>query len=563
MTAELRLELERLLSALCDEQLGEEEFARLEALLSADAECRRLYLEYLDMHASLLIEPRLVDRQAEAAATEPSTVAGKAAQPSRRRGLQWGAENVRHGLLVAGTLAASLLVQLFWLPPLFAPRTPQPAQPDAVVVQAPNNKNYVATLVKAVDCQWESPRNPGGDGARLAPGRFRLPKGIASIRFDAGPELILQGPAEINLDSASSVTVLSGKIVFRTSDSDVPFDLRTPTSTLVDAGGECAVAVSPEAEEVYVFDGELQRVSKKTVEPESLKAGESRRYENETGLPVKPALDAAQFVRFVDDPAKARLDPSAGLLAYEGFAYNSPLALQNGTGTGGTGWAGPWRMSVVRPGFKAEQRDRLSLNAKESLLRADSATPSVGGSFEYAGYAKSFRKLKQPVALDADAVYYLSFLFRRQPPADSYSTLAIVLWSDDDYQQQNFLDFRKRLYLGVKGSNQLDTHLGRMTANASLPLSDGTTYLMVAKIAAGRSKPDQVFLRVYGPDEAVMPEEDGHWSVKSQPFRSDLVFDWVELHVSGKGRQAIDEIRLGTTWASVTAPWIGAKQKGG
>jgi hypothetical protein len=98
-----------------------------------------------------------------------------------------------------------------------------------------------------------------------------------------------------------------------------------------------------------------------------------------------------------------------------------------------------------------------------------------------------------------------------------------------------------------------------MSANASMPLSDGVTYLLVAKIAASRSKPDQVFLRVYGPEEQVKPEESGRWSVKSSPFRSDLAFEWVELHVSGKGRQTIDEIRVGTTWASVVSPWLSAK----
>ncbi len=371
--------------------------------------------------------------------------------------------------------------------------------------------------------------------------------------------MIVEGPAEINLDSATGVTVLSGKVVFRSSDADVPFDLRTPSSTLVDIDTECAVSVGPEGEEVHVFEGELQRVSKKIgsdMKPENLKAGEARRYENQTDLPVKPTLNDKQFVRHID-PVNPAPDPAVGLLAYEGFLYTNPLALQNGKETSGSGWDGPWRASTVRPAAKGE---RLSLNVKESLVREGAATPSVGGSFDYTGLARTYRKLAKPIPLDTDGVYYLSFLFRRQAPADPTSSLALLFWTDDDYQQQNFLDYRKRLYIGVKGSNQLDTHLERMTASASMPLNDGVTYLLVAKIAAGRSRPDQVFLRVYGPQDQIKPEETGRWSVKSAPFRSDLVFEWVELSVNGKRRQTIDEIRVGTTWASVMAPWIGANK---
>jgi len=79
----------------------------------------------------------------------------------------------------------------------------------------------------------------------------------------------------------------------------------------------------------------------------------------------------------------------------------------------------------------------------------------------------------------------------------------------------------------------------------------------VAKVAASAANPDQVFIRVYAPREPVEREEPGSWSVVGPPFRSDLVFPWLQLHVNSKRRQTIDEVRLGTTWASVTAPWIG------
>src|SRR5690242_6014086 len=57
MSPEVRLELLRLLSALCDGTLTEPQHLRLEHLLGADAECRRMYLQYTDLHARLLTHP--------------------------------------------------------------------------------------------------------------------------------------------------------------------------------------------------------------------------------------------------------------------------------------------------------------------------------------------------------------------------------------------------------------------------------------------------------------------------------------------------------------------------
>ncbi|HZZ77421.1 MAG TPA: hypothetical protein VFE62_02820 [Gemmataceae bacterium] len=555
MPPDSRAELLSLLSSLCDGQITQEEHARLESLLNSTAECRRVYLEYMQIHATLLIDPQILTK---APIRKPDT-AEVATPAPRANWLHWGRRNLGQAWLVLATLAASLLVQFFWFPPT----SPLPEQEPALreVVSAPK-KTYVATLIRSVNCVWEAPREPVGNGARLAPGYLRLPKGIASIRFDSGAELIVEGPAEIMLDSSTAVTVKSGKAVLHATDSGVPFDLRTPGSTLVDIATDFGVSVTPDAEEVHVFEGELQRVSNTAArlgaEPECLKAGESRRYEVGSDRAEKPAIDAKEFVRYVVDNSRPALDPNAGLLAYEGFAYDRAMALQNGKATGGIGWSGPWRASTVRPGPKTEF-GRFSLNIKETLSRPDAVNPGIGGSFDYAGFARTFRKLAQPVRLDRDGAYYLSFLFRRhRSSSSSPDSLGILLWSDDDYQQQNFLDFRKRLYIGIKGSNQLSTHLQRMTTTGSIPLAKGTTYLLVAKIAAGSAKPEQVFVRVYGPDESVEPEETGTWSLQSSPFRSDLTFEWIELNINGKSRQIIDEIRVGATWESVTAPWLAA-----
>src|SRR5262249_1960255 len=146
-----------------------------------------------------------------------------------------------------------LLIQIFWL----HPRTPAgndggPPTPRAVNGPLPA---YVATLTQMTNCVWDDPSEPWRLGSRLLPGELRLQKGIARIRFDSGPELVLEGPAVVRLDSRTAATVLRGKAVFKGDETGAAFDLHTPSSTLVDFGTEYAVAVGPEDEEVHVFDG--------------------------------------------------------------------------------------------------------------------------------------------------------------------------------------------------------------------------------------------------------------------------------------------------------------------
>jgi ferric-dicitrate binding protein FerR (iron transport regulator) len=531
MNVEVRQELQRLLSALCDGQLDEEGHARLEALLEADAEYRRLYLEYLDMHARLLVHPGLRGE------TAPPAVPKQPIVP----------QLLRYALVAAGTLAASLLLQ--WV--LGVWRGPDGGAGGRST--APPAPRYVATLVQASGCVWEGPDQPPA-GSRLTAGELRLRNGVARIRADGGSALLLEGPAALRLDSSTSATVLRGKVVFQADETAAPFDLHTPTATLVDFGTEYAVEVEAEGEEVHVFNGEVRRMPRTegSGPAEQLTAGQARRYGQTPEAPGRPVpLDEQRFVRRLADADEAAADPAAGLLAYEGFDYKNANALRTKRANGGSGWDGPWQ-GFARP-LRPEDAKARALNPTEGLARPGSATPAVGGCFEYLGFSKYYRRLSTPVRMDADRTYYLSFLFRRHgPPADPLNAVAVLLRSSGEIRNENP---RQRLNVGVGGANQLFTHLNAIGSRTPLPLEYGQTYLLVAKIAARAAEADQVFLRVYGPREAVERQEPDAWTVVGPLFQSDLVFDWLEVHINSLTRQSIDEVRLGTTWASVAAPW--------
>jgi ferric-dicitrate binding protein FerR (iron transport regulator) len=560
MNPEIHRELQRLLSALCDHQLSEIQHTRLEELLQSDAECRRLYLEYVDVHAQLLTHQGLraaaesplgSDRSLREVIPHPTRLPPSA--PGRRKVSQ----ALRYALVAAGTLAASLLVQFLWRPTREPDSNRSPAE-----VRPPG---YVATLTQAAGCLWEGEVSRRRVGSRLLAGEMRLRQGIARLHFDGGSDLVVEGPAVLRLDSGTAATVLSGKIVFKGDETGVAFDLHTPSSTLVDLGTEYAVVVGPEGEEVHVFEGEVERTPNPgpgASEAERLKTGEARRYQTASAAPGQPTpLDPERFVRLLKSTGQPGAEPATNLLAYEGFDYQDPQSLTAGTANGGTGWAGPWRAGFARPLIPGD-RNLLALNVKEGLTRQGAGVPPVGGSFDYTGFAKYYRRLATPVRLDVDGVYYLSFLFRRHgPPADPLNAVAVQLRTTDELEKDlrtGEVDLRKRLNVGIDRANHLFTHLERVGTRTPLPMTYGETYLLVAKIAASGANPDQVFLRVYGPQEPIEHEEPGGWTAAGPLVRSDLVLDWLEIHANSKTRQTIDEIRLGTTWASVTAPWIAA-----
>lgn len=569
MSPEDRVELQRLLSTLCDDQLTPPERARLRQLL-VDPECRRQYLYYIDLNAHLLTHPALwraaADPSCEVALSLTTLEFTPRAATSIMAGelpsghLQQSPERqlVTYALVVAATLAVSMLGQLFWWslrgPAAHAANRAAIEEPEPSARNLRPGQRYVATLTHSVACVWEDPDEPWRVGTRLAPGELRFQRGSLRVHFDSGADLVIEGPADLRVRSSTSATLLYGKAVLHADEMAAPFDLSTPFSLLADLGTEYAVAVDRDSEEIHVFEGEVQRTARLPAsadKPEQVKAGEARRFSVAVtpGEPVR--LDPTRFVRWLPQPGATPADLTEGLLAYEGFDYPDPHIFRNSQGRGGMGWASPWMPVGLIP---APERDRLVplLNVKESLSRPAAAAPSPGGCLDCSASLKLKRRLATPIRLDADRVYFLSFLFRRDDrPAHPANTVALVL--QDTGADPS--DPRQQLTIGVGGSNNLFTHLHRVAARTPLPLNSCETYLLVAKIAASRTQPDQVLLRVYASGEPIDREETGNWSIVSPLCRSDLVLDQLEVHIHGKSRQMIDEIRLGTTWGAVTSPW--------
>jgi hypothetical protein len=542
MTPEIRAELRKIMSGLFDRQLSDADFVRLEELLQ-DADCRQLYLQEIDVHTRLMVHPGIGKRL--------EVIAPYHATPQARR------PYFTHLVVAAASILACLLIQQGW-------QFTHPdvnSRPIEAVIGGDPSLEYVATLASANGCIWERQGESWRAGSRLLPGEIRLREGLAKIHFDSGADLVIEGPVIVKLESSSSATLVQGKAVFRTDESTLPFDLRTPSSSIADYNTEYAVMVNREGEELHVFDGEIQRTPRRgdvDFPMQQLRAGEARKYEGTTVNPGQPTvLDAPRFVRATHDP---QADPSQGLLAYEGFHYGNSSDLKEGRANGGSGWKGHWVYAFGRPiGDWPASKSPLVTN--EGLTISEPSQQASDGSYQYKGFTKAFRPLAKPIRLDQDGVYYISYLFRRTGPSINASDIAaLLLWPEADALKQEG-EPRNRLNLGVAGSNRLFFHLEGSSARQVMPIAEGEVYRFVAKIVASRDFPDQVFIRVYAPQETVEQVETSNWSILSPSFHSDQIFDWVQLHINSACQQSLDELRIGTTWASVTNAWGSADRK--
>lgn len=558
MTPEIRLELDRLLSGVLDGDAADADHDRLEALLRSDIECRRHYLQYVDMHARLLGHPRLgsladwpaladEERRMEAvqaaeAASDELPLPTQARDDDRVWGLPRPRlpQSVRYVIVSAFTLAASLLVQAYFFP--FTGGTSAEAA----------GGDYVATITRCVQCEWSKRSEPHRVGSRLMAGDVRLARGVAELRFDSGAFLVLQGPVHMRIENETAATLTYGKVVFRSDETAEPFDLRTPASVLVDYGTEYAVAVGDKGvEEVHVFDGEVVRTprsDKPTSSPmEHVKAGEARRYAKRQAAGESVLLNERDFVRKVAEDRRPGVDAVSHLLAAETFNYANVQLEPTDASSEGIGFHKPWSSRTPKPFFEIGP----------GLDRPLSSYQPPSGSIVYHGQLQLNRKLAKPLPLNVDAVYYMSYLYRRletskAPPAG----LSVVL------RNSKAKEPHQRFVVGVGGVQPaVFLNFEKGGARSSLPTASDQPYLLVAKIVASKSARDQAFVRIYGADARIEADEPSGWSAMTKPVVSDDAYDTLTISGNTVAKQSVDEIRLGTTWHSVVAPWLTPPQE--
>lgn len=269
-------EMLELIDALSRDVLDANGFARIEALATSDIGLRRLYLERMTLVADLdsMADDSPVGRALRAADTDDgdtfsSWAKGAELSPTAVHlgGASWKHRFTRRpkgtALVAASLFIAALIGTMAVVPaPQFA-AAPVALDGESKITQ----QNYVAQLVHLVDAKWgrnSVEQGTGGTSQKHSVGTkydagdlLHLTSGLAQIKFADGAEVILQGPAQFEVQSAAQGRLERGQLTaLAASRRSKGFAIETPNSVITDIGTEFGVLVDGTGRTaVEVFDG--------------------------------------------------------------------------------------------------------------------------------------------------------------------------------------------------------------------------------------------------------------------------------------------------------------------
>lgn len=240
-------EFDEAVAAVCHGSATEAEMRALNALLRSNASARDEYLLRLELHARLASEPDLFVRTTDGAASAgrahpdsdalPKVVSARPSAPAGRRlgrVLAWAACLI---------LAAAGVWSLSW---------------KWFVTGKGATSAAVAMLTRTVDARWD----PSGDrprvGSALKPGSLRLKSGLAQVVFYSGARVVIEGPSELRLVSASEAVCPLGRLLAEVPEPARGFRIKTDRLNVVDLGTSFGIDARPDRTEVHVFKGEVE-----------------------------------------------------------------------------------------------------------------------------------------------------------------------------------------------------------------------------------------------------------------------------------------------------------------
>ena len=232
----------------------------------------------------------------------------------------------------AGLLAAAAAVALgVWLRPV------SPAAPDRVARDRDSGET-VARITGAADAQWVGA--PLGLGDELRPAeRLDLAAGAAEITFDSGAQLILQGPASIQLTSAWAASLGRGTVRANVPPEAVGFRVTSAAVEVTDLGTEFSLVADAESgsAEVFVHKGAVETSAPGSEHtPLVLHERQSRRFARAGGS-SEIRDPEAKLLRLSRRIAFQRSARPAGTIAWSFDAPGEKAAQAVLTGLPGTG----------------------------------------------------------------------------------------------------------------------------------------------------------------------------------------------------------------------------------
>ncbi|MFT5130591.1 MAG: ferric-dicitrate binding protein FerR (iron transport regulator), partial [Rhodothermales bacterium] len=305
MSSDHEQNLDALFIAVIDGHATEAQFAECNRILAEDPEARLSYLQYANVHGSLLADVAMGAEVQQL--VNLSQVSGcDTKKPVLRI-------TARHWLAAA---AAVLVIGLFVL------TRPGPLDDgigDPSDQQTPTNAHASMTVHAAWGAEWASDMQPLVVGDALpVDRRLHLQAGIVQLRIDS-VDVHIQAPASFTLRADASVDLELGMLVGHVKGERSGFTVHLPTADVVDLAtifGIHATGTGEHSVHVFRGRGSVEALTGKAVIA-SLVSGEAIRLDGDgTARPTR--ANAEQFRAIL---------PAEAISSYE-VAENPPVAAE-------------------------------------------------------------------------------------------------------------------------------------------------------------------------------------------------------------------------------------------
>jgi hypothetical protein len=542
-------EFEQLLNQLLNSEDGdfsEEEFAAFQNYLADNPQAMQFYFEYLDLDSG--IHPELLERLKtleETSIEEPEAVPSTLIpelQVSRDVPATGQPAFINYAMVAAASMMLFLMIEWMTTGDFLWERAPN-AVTDTIRAELP----YVATLTRATDCVWGGASQPEFSGQRLLTEDLVLEEGVAEFRFDSGTRLVIEGPTKIKLVTGCCAHIDYGNMVLHGYEPTPEFTLVTPLLTLHDIGTEYGARIDKDGEvDLHVFEGAVRvdanNKDEQFAESVIIEQGQARRLKDNQFNEIQ--LQPENFKREVPGDPKTPLALQQELRTYDSF--HPPVVKAPETDSewrkSGTGWKSPWTK------YKESQEPAQGTSHPGKSLARTQLAESQLGLLELREGNMAWRALEKPIHMDTDAIYYLSFYMKK---VNNDPNIENEQFGNLSLQTSKKLAHSRKILTGMSSAGYATLQADMQIIEEAPPLQTGTTYFFVAKIVASKNAPDQVFMRAISEQETIPDQEPPVWTCVTTPFHDSHTWDLVRLHVGAKGDYLFDELRIGSSWASV------------
>ena len=355
-------QLRELMLLSLDGNASKDQIAQLEDILRNDSRAREYYRGFLamycdmklvidsteehdssgDMYSSLL-------KLAEQESFAPELIIEKPEGTSEIEEVKPARSNRLHKFYsVIISVAAMLMVGLIAYTHLF------PAKPSVPT----------ATVLSLANAVWANKVLGLDEGQRINTysENYSLNSGLVEILYDYGASIIVEGPAEFNIDSEKVLCLNRGRAYASVSTGCTGFTIETPSSVLVDIGTEFGVNVNYKGDsQLHVFKGEVILNTLAGLNSKHLYAGQAATVSSEN-YSIRSIPINSTFVSGINEP-----------FYFDGFENLplGPLLDQPGWGTNSVYESGP----VVIDGSISGQRVIRGVKMVGKIGGADHALP--------------------------------------------------------------------------------------------------------------------------------------------------------------------------------------------